>query len=356
MMSILLSLEMIAKYPFTKAAKDYVSSLRIDIESLGSPEFARVYERAKFRVKEALERGGRSYEVGDAKAIMDKDLEVELLSFPLALFMVAVLDDDFASRRFGLAEAIRAEVLISKERLDVVEALATEELNFNLKRVRKKLDKDYELAIHFMDYLREASRFNANEWKLVNRYLENGYVYITQKELARLMRSSIERYIIMRIKAIGNVRPPDYMLEFIKEQKDKILARKYKIESLASGISPNSWPPCMKVLHQNLIKGESLSHFANFALASFLINIGMSVDDILNIYANRSDFNEKIARYQIEHIAGMKGSRTKYTTPSCSTMQTHGLCIEQGRLCGGIKNPLSYVKRFGRSKSKTTDN
>ncbi|MEM0204443.1 MAG: DNA primase large subunit PriL [Nitrososphaerota archaeon] len=355
MMSILLSLEMIAKYPFTKAAKDYVSSLRIDIESLGSPEFARVYERAKFRVEEALERGGRSYGVGDARTIMDKDLEVELLSFPLALFMVAALDEDFASRRFGLAEAIRAEVLISRERLEVVEVLAKEELGFNLKRVRKKLDKDYELAIHFTDYLREASRFNANEWKLVNRCLENGYVYITQRELARLMRSSIERYIVARVKAIGSVRPPDYMRDFIKEQKDKLLARKYKIESLASGISPNSWPPCMKVLHKNLIKGEALSHFANFALASFLINIGMNVEDIVSIYANRSDFDEKIARYQIEHIAGMRGSRTKYTSPSCSTMQTHGLCIEQGRLCGGIKNPLSYVRRFGRLKPKATD-
>ncbi|MCL7387172.1 MAG: DNA primase large subunit PriL [Thaumarchaeota archaeon] len=354
-MSILLSLEMMAKYPFTKAAKDYVSSLHIDIESLGNPEFARVYERAKFRVEEALERGGRSYEVGDARALMDRDLEVELLSFPLALFMIAALDDDFASRRFGLAEAIRAETLIAKERLEVVEALATEELGFDLKRVRKKLDRDYELVIHFMDYLREASRFNANEWKLVNRYLENGYVYITQRELARLMRSSIERYIITRVKTIGSVRPPDYMRDFIKEQKDKLLARKYKIEALASGLSPDSWPPCMKALHQNLTKGESLSHFANFALASFLLNIGMSVDDIVSIYANRSDFDEKITRYQIEHIAGMRGSRTKYTSPSCSTMQTHGLCIEQGRFCGGIKNPLSYIKRFGRLKPKVTN-
>ncbi len=351
-MSILLSLEMIAKYPFTKAAKDYVSSLRIDIESLGSPEFARVYERAKFRVEEALERGGKSYEVGDVSVIMDRDLEVELLSFPLALFIVAAIDDDFATRRFGLVEAIRAEKLISKERLEVIEVLATEELGFNLKRVKKKLDKDYELAIHFTDYLREASRFNATEWKLINRYLENGYVNITQRELARLMRSSIERYIITRVKSIGSVRPLDYMREFVKEQKDKLLSRKYKIESSTFGPLPNSWPPCMKALYQNLIKGESLSHFANFAFASFLLNVGISVDDIVNIYSNRSDFDEKVARYQIEHIAGMRGSRTKYTSPSCSTMQTHGLCIEQGRLCGRIKNPLSYVRRFRRFKNQ----
>lgn len=354
-MNLLLSLEMLAKYPFTRAAKEYVSSLRIDVESLGAPEFARVYERAKFRVEEALERGGRSYEVGDARALMDRDLDVELLSFPLALFIVAAIDDDYASRRFGLAEAIRAEALISNEKSEVIEVLAKEELGFDLKKVKKRLDKDYELAIHFTDYLKEASKFNAKEWKLVNRYLENGYVYITRRELARLMRSSIERYVLTRIKAIGNVRTPEFMQEFIKEQKEKMLARKYRIERLASGISPDTWPPCMRALHQSLMKGESLSHFANFALASFLLNVGMSVDEVLSIYANRSDFDERIARYQIEHIAGMKGSRTKYTTPSCGTMQTHGLCIEGGRLCGGIKNPLSYVRRLGRVGPKDSE-
>ncbi|MEM1570427.1 MAG: hypothetical protein QXG56_06890, partial [Candidatus Bathyarchaeia archaeon] len=50
-------------------------------------------------------------------------------------------------------------------------------------------------------------------------------------------------------------------------------------------------------------------------------------------------------RYQVEHIAGLRGSRTKYTPPKCETLKTHGLCVEGGRFCRGVKHPLSYYRR-----------
>ena len=98
--------------------------------------------------------------------------------------------------------------------------------------------------------------------------------------------------------------------------------------------------------------GENVSHFANFALASFLINIGFDPNEIIKFYANRPDFNERIARYQVEHIAGLRGSRTKYMTPSCSTMRTNGLCVKNGELCGNIRNPLTYYRRAVKKKLK----
>ncbi|MEM2374538.1 MAG: DNA primase regulatory subunit PriL, partial [Thermoproteota archaeon] len=79
-----------------------------------------------------------------------------------------------------------------------------------------------------------------------------------------------------------------------------------------------------------------------------------TVESVISMYAQRSDFDERLARYQAEHIAGMKGSRTKYTTPSCTTMRTHGLCIEDGRLCPGIKNPLQYYKRAARKTARSS--
>jgi DNA primase large subunit len=76
-----------------------------------------------------------------------------------------------------------------------------------------------------------------------------------------------------------------------------------------------------------------------------MINRGYSTEKILTILSERPDFNEKIARYQVEHIAGLRGSRTKYRPPSCQTMKSLGLCIEDGRLCPKwIKNPLEYRK------------
>lgn len=354
-MRYLLSIELMAKYPFMSIAKNYISSLKLNLESLADSSYEEVRRRAKERVLEAIERAGRSYEVEDLKVLMHPDPEVELLSFPLSLFIVASLDSDFAYRRFALAEALRAETFLKKERSDIIEILARDEFKMDFKIVNKTLDREYTFAIHFLDYLKEASRFNAKEWKIVNRYVEKGYVYVTQRELARLLRNAIERYILDKIREVDRVKPPDYIVPMINELKERLTSRRYAEEGEVARSSHEFWPPCMKAIHSSIIKGESTSHFANFAFASFLINIGVSVDDIIAIYANRSDFDEKIARYQVEHIAGMRGSRTKYTTPSCSTMQTNGLCIENGRLCGNIRNPLSYVKRKMWRK-KQTDN
>jgi DNA primase large subunit len=87
------------------------------------------------------------------------------------------------------------------------------------------------------------------------------------------------------------------------------------------------------------------SHKELFTIAAFLVNRGYTTEQILAMLAERPDFNEKIARYQVEHIAGERGSRTKYKPPSCQTMRSLGLCIEGGRLCPKwIKNPLEYRK------------
>jgi DNA primase large subunit len=84
-------------------------------------------------------------------------------------------------------------------------------------------------------------------------------------------------------------------------------------------------------------------HKELFSLAAFMVGRRYSKEEILSVLAERPDYNERIARYQIEHIAGERGSRTKYRPPSCGTMRTYGLCIENGKLCPrNIRNPLDY--------------
>ena len=58
-----------------------------------------------------------------------------------------------------------------------------------------------------------------------------------------------------------------------------------------------------------------------------------------------SDYNERLTRYQIEHIAGERGSGTKYTCPPCSVLQTHGVCKNRDETCRRIYHPLAYYKR-----------
>jgi DNA primase large subunit len=103
------------------------------------------------------------------------------------------------------------------------------------------------------------------------------------------------------------------------------------------------WPPCMEAIRARVAEA---GHKELFSLAAFMINRGYSKEEILALLAERPDFNERIARYQIEHIAGERGSRTRYKPPSCSTMRGLGLCIEDGMLCPRwIRNPLQYKPR-----------
>jgi DNA primase large subunit len=93
------------------------------------------------------------------------------------------------------------------------------------------------------------------------------------------------------------------------------------------------------------------SHKELFSLAAFMINRGHNKEEILALLAERPDYDEKIARYQVEHIAGERGSRTRYKPPSCSTMRSLGLCVEDGRLCPKwIKNPLEFRRLSGKPK------
>lgn len=98
-------------------------------------------------------------------------------------------------------------------------------------------------------------------------------------------------------------------------------------------------PPCMFSLVEKLVKGENLSHHQRFAVATFLLNLGLSVEDVLRLFKYAPDFNERVARYQIEHLAGLRGSRKKYRTYKCETLKSLNICAGE---CG-VRHPLAYV-------------
>jgi len=345
---------MLAKYPFLPEAKEHLARYGIRLESFEDPAYSRVIERAKRRILDAVELGDR---VGPWN-ISDDDF-VELASFPLSIAMIAAIGDLRLARRFALAEASLAVKLLEAEspewRNDVLLKIAKDVFGMDVaveKRIIAGSAYDYSLGLR--DYLRGAISFNRPEWKLVNRVVERGRVLVTSHELIRLMKDRIMEHILKLVEKAGRVRSlPNALEETVKEIRGKIPAP-VELELVKTG--PEAWPPCMRAILDKLMAGENVSHFANFAIASFLTNIGFEPSEVIKFYANRPDFNERIAKYQVEHIAGLRGSRTKYTTPSCSTMKTNGLCVKDGALCGRVKNPLTYYRRMTRKRMKIDKN
>ena len=120
---------------------------------------------------------------------------------------------------------------------------------------------------------------------------------------------------------------------------------KAEMEGFPETIVQTAFPPCIKALYEAASSGRHLSHVGRFTLTSFLVNIGMPVEAVIDLFRGFSDYNDRMTRYQVEHIAGGRGSRTRYTSPKCGTLETHGICVNPDDLCKRVYHPLSYYRK-----------
>jgi DNA primase large subunit len=182
----------LAKYPFLKEAAEYVKTLDLKIEDLESPEFSQILERAKERVEEAI-----------LYAIVSRKLqneEIEILSFPTAIMLAAATENQFIKRRYALAEAKQAYNDLKFEPKEKILAIAK---NFQWKITTANAEENaapYEFKLHFTDYLKNTTNLRDKKWKLVNRLLANGNVYLTKTETARLLSEEVRKHIEKRLE------------------------------------------------------------------------------------------------------------------------------------------------------------
>ncbi|MEM1506898.1 MAG: DNA primase large subunit PriL [Candidatus Bathyarchaeia archaeon] len=344
---IILTLNDLAKYPFTPEAANEVKKLDFRIEHLMNPDYRPVLERAEKRIIEALTTNPP--EVGYDPHAYSEDVEV--LSFPVAIVLVAALANDYVKRRYALAEARRAYEILRTEKEEKIIEIASK-FGWRIRALSRQVNfTKFDFAIHFIEYLKNAASFHEKEWKLVNRLVYNGEVYLSKQDVARLLQEEIRRYIESKINLSVGLKVPEEILERVERLRQLCSERMKEapLEPVPSDVVDDAFPPCMRELYGAVKAGRHVSHVGRFALTSFLLNIGMGPDAIIDLFRKLSDFNERIARYQIEHIAGERGSRTKYTPPKCDTLRTHGLCLGADDLCRRVKHPLTYYLRKTRA-------
>jgi DNA primase large subunit len=330
-----------ARYPFTREASAYVKDRGYSMEDvIVKPAYGQVRTRARQRVLSAIK--------GEQWAHRFDDEERELLSYPVARILVAAIGDQYLIKRFALYESKWAYDRLREEDDRGLMAVGNE-FGLNIKTSPRFSDRKLEL--HFTDYLRYAAGFRDLDWKLINQTVINGKVYITKGTCARL----IEEAIRGRVQAglTGKVPEPivtalEPHLAGIRESLDALKAERNMV---ADGeVSEDAFPPCMKALLSDLQRGTNLPHTARFALTSFLANIGLDKEQIMDLYRMAPDFREDLTRYQVEHITG--GSGTEYTAPSCKTMMTYGNCSGRNPQCEWVTHPLSYYRKAMARKAK----
>lgn len=336
----------LAKYPFLTEATEYVRELGFSIKDIEAPEFGPVLDRAEQRLEEALSKGRVSTDTTNESA--------EILSFPISNLILSMMGEERARRRFALAEAKRAYELLRQETPEKIEQIASATFHWKIRRNPTRFVKRvYDFSISINDFLRNSVHLREPRWSLSNRVLDHGQVYVTVEEAARLMEEEVRTRIMQR-----SGRIPDEATSLLGQRVEKArglvvkwlgVPTKYELPKVPM---PEAMPPCIRHLMDGLNEGKNVQHMGRFALASFLLNIGTGEDEIVRIFKPATDFSERMTRYQVEHIGGRRGGRTKYTCPMCTTLKTHGVCYKPDEICETIRNPLSYYK----SKSRVLSN
>ena len=329
-----------ARYPFLAAAREAVEAAAVDLGEVVATDDA-VTERALSRVEHAITDGT----VGEPH----RRTRVELLSYPVARVLVSLVDQHICTRKYATAEAETARERFgaefeattefkstSSERVTLDQLLA----EFDLAGAVRETDDGYRVEVG--TYLELAADQRGDQWRLVNRPLSDGHVRIAPEQLNVLLKQAIRH----RVEDGLPFTVPEAIaseLEAEVEQLNDVLAELDLTREIDT-VVPELFPPCMQALLDKVQQGEHLEHHSRFAIAAFLTSIGMTTDEIVELFQVNPGFGEEATRYQVDHIRG-DTSPTEYSTPACSTMVSYGDCVNKDDLCEQISHPMAYYEK-----------
>ncbi len=331
--------EDLAKYPFLKDAAEYIRQTHFDFEEFNRPEFQDIIKEAMERIE--IEINGKIYKNHDR-------FQREIFTFLATLIIVKSIAIESVLKKYCLFESMRAEEFLAEDLKNQKNEQKKRLLLFKIFKELLEVDIDIDpsdnriFKVKVTDYLKRAIHFHEQEWKLINRMVNNGYVYLDADETVRLFRNELSALIYERVKKMQPATIPDAIKIKVDELKTKFAPRYEYRAGLVT-----YYPPCIKHAIEVMAKGENLPHSARVMLATYMLAVEKPIDEIVILFQNAPDFNEKVTRYQVEHLAGMKGSHTKYSVPSCEKLRNENLCFAI-KECDGIINPL----QFGRKKAK----
>ena len=336
------------KYPFLPQVRKHIAQTELDFKAI--LELPSIRERAKQRVLASFSLEKKLF------TEPNRHLETEIASYPVAIILAAGTKDRLLIERFALNEAQQINFFLNSEKSKDIIIEIAKAFKWEIKSDRNGN------WIHFSKYLKNTSKgrlFHDPKWKLINRAVEKGWVIVTPVELCRLLQEEVkERIEESANQTIGSL--PEEIQKDIEEIKSEFMKNKpHLVEyDLKVYAKENEYPPCIATLLKRATEGKHLSHTERFTLVTYLLHQQISIDSIVSMFSNVSDFKEEKTRYQVENLAGKTGGRTEpYITYNCSTLQSHGVCSKQtDPICTRIRNPLRYHlkrKRINPQKEKT---
>jgi len=328
-----------ARYPFLAAAREAVEAAAVDLGAVVATDEV-VTQRAVERVEHAITDGS----VGEPH----RRTRVELLSYPVARVLVSMVDTHVCTRKYAQAEAETAHERFSAEfgataefKSTSTERVTLDQLlvEFDLAGAVREVPGGYRVEVG--QYLDLAADQRGERWRLVNRALADGEVRIDSSELHVLLKQAIRHRVTDGLP----FQVPDAIADELGEEVEHLNETLSELDLTREidTVVPELFPPCMQALLDQIQQGEHLEHHSRFAIAAFLTSIGMTTDEIVDLFQVNPGFGEEATRYQVDHIRG-ETSPTEYSTPACSTMVSYGDCVNKDDLCEQISHPMAYYE------------
>lgn len=346
-MDIRLGTADLAKYPFLNEAAEYMSQTYFNLDDLNLPELGYIIERAANRIRSEIVHGKPDY-------VLEK-YEVEILTFLVGILIIKTINSDILTKKHCLCEALRVERFLVRDLKELGELSKKKLLIFKIFKELLKMDVTPSLKYHLMfevkvtDYLKRSHLFHEQDWKLINRLVHDGRVFLDPDETVRLIRAEVANLLLERIRQMNPSHIPDTIRQHAYALKSIIPEAPRRLD-----YAPSSYPPCIRHALDHMAAGENLSHSARVMLATYMLAIGKSNEEIVSLFKNAPDYDERVSRYQVEHLAGERGSRVRYLVPSCAKLRNEGLCYATSQ-CEGLTNPVQFGRgvKFHSRKANT---
>jgi len=198
-----------------------------------------------------------------------------------------------------------------------------------------RFSRDFLICVHFTKV----------PWMVSKRkgYLRKGWVVSNEASFRGSLKKAFEKLFqqeIVKGQSLLGIRED---IDEAVQDIEKRLAEHTQIRSRFGSddlegqllhTHPEIFPPCMIFLSSELEKTGRLIHTHRLQLGFFLKKVGMSVDEQLNYWFEKSvdnvnvSYNEflRTSGYQIRHLYGLEGGRKDYNVPKCSTIATSYFC------------------------------
>lgn len=322
-----------AHYPFSQEAREEVRSRGLAIN-------AALIAKGEERLRKALGSEGAIKLLGSG---LEAELIDEIGSYAASRMILAAWKNRYAMRRMAVAESKRAhEYLKDAEERRRYAGKVAQELGLAFTQVEKtennalmgrdgplrsnRAEGEEAYLLPFWQYLASAPR--DIHYKLTNTDLKGGLVRLSTHQRGRLMEEAIR--IRLENGPFPDLKEPPAEIKAAIQRLEALLPR----ENLApTHIDQKDFPPCIRKMLIDLGASVNIPHSGRLALAIYLIKAGLSDEQICSLFTTAPDYNKDTTGYQVRYIR-QKG----YSMPSCTTMDTYGLCLAK---CN-CRNPANY--------------